>query len=50
MNEVVNKISNSEYDNLITNSFKNNNIKEKTIITGKNTVKMILLQLMWFKK
>ena len=34
MNEVVNKISNSEYDNLITNSFKNNNIKEKSIVTG----------------
>ncbi len=30
-----NKISNSEYDTLISNSFKNNNIKEKTIIPGK---------------
>ena len=35
MVEQVNKISNTEYDKLISNSFKNNNIKEKTIISGK---------------
>ena len=29
------KISNSEYDELITNSFKNSNVKEKSIVTGK---------------
>ena len=33
--ETNNKISNSEYENLISNSFKNTNIKEKSIITGK---------------
>ncbi len=36
MNKEVNsKISNTEYDALISNSFNNTNIKEKTIITGK---------------
>ena len=30
-----NKISNSEYETLISNAFKNNNVKEKTIISGK---------------
>ena len=29
------KISNSEYDTLIANSFKNTSIKEKSIILGK---------------
>ena len=33
--QTTNKISNSEYEALITDSFKNNNIKEKTIISGK---------------
>ena len=35
MTQTSNKISNSEYDELISNSFKNSNIKEKTIIPGK---------------
>ena len=35
MTQASNKISNSEYDELISNSFKNSNIKEKTIIPGK---------------
>ncbi len=36
MNQETNqKISNSEYENLISNSFKNINIKEKSIVTGK---------------
>ena len=35
MTQISNKISNSEYDELISNSFKNSNIKEKTIIPGK---------------
>ncbi len=36
MNQETNqKISNSEYDLLITNSFKNSNVKEKSIVTGK---------------
>ena len=36
MSEIANnKLSNSEYDALISSSFKHNNIKEKTIITGK---------------
>ncbi len=30
-----NKISNSEYDKLISDSFKNSNIKEKSIVSGK---------------
>ena len=30
-----NRISNSEYDKLLSNSFKGSNIKEKSIITGK---------------
>ena len=34
-NQISNKLSNSEYDDLITNSFKNNNIKEKSIVSGK---------------
>ncbi len=35
MNQETNtKISNTEYDELISNSFKNTNIKEKTIIKG----------------
>ena len=35
MAELTNqKISNSEYDNLIASSFKNSNIKEKSIVTG----------------
>ena len=29
------KISNSEYDKLIANTFKNTSIKEKSIILGK---------------
>ena len=33
--EITSKISNSEYDDLIAASFKNSNIKEKTIIKGK---------------
>ncbi len=33
--EISNKISNSEYDELISNTFKNINIKEKSIINGK---------------
>ena len=33
--ENLNKISNSEYDNLINNSLKKNNIKEKSIVSGK---------------
>ncbi len=33
--EATVKLSNSEYDALLSNSFKNTNIKEKTIITGK---------------
>ncbi len=33
--EIQSKITNSEYDDLISNSFKNTNIKEKTIISGK---------------
>ena len=33
--ETASKISNSEYDQMISNSFKNTNIKEKTIIPGK---------------
>ena len=35
MKQEVNKLSNSEYDTLISNSFKNTNIKEKSIIKGK---------------
>ncbi len=36
MNEQINnKISNSEYDSLITNSLKNSSAKEKSIATGK---------------
>ena len=36
MNQEYNqKISNSEYDNLLSTSFKNTNIKEKTIVKGK---------------
>ncbi|MFL2520015.1 MAG: 30S ribosomal protein S1 [Alphaproteobacteria bacterium] len=35
VNQVSNKISNSEYDDLISNSLKNNNIKEKSIVSGK---------------
>ena len=35
MTQTSNKISNSEYDELISSSFKNSNIKEKTIIPGK---------------
>ena len=34
-NQNTNKISNTEYDALISNTFKDKNIKEKTIITGK---------------
>ena len=30
----INRISNTEYDSLISKSFKNN-VKEKTIISGK---------------
>ncbi len=33
--ETASKISNSEYDKMISNSFKNTNVKEKTIIPGK---------------
>ena len=33
--ENLNQISNSEYENLISNSLKNNNIKEKSIVSGK---------------
>ncbi len=33
--QISNKISNSDYDDLITNSLKNNNIKEKSIVSGK---------------
>ena len=35
VDQTSNKISNSEYDDLISNSFKNNNIKEKSIVSGK---------------
>ncbi len=36
MNQEVNhKISNTEYDDLLSNSFKDNNVKEKTIVSGK---------------
>ena len=36
MNEGINnKISNSEYDKLISAAFKNTSIKEKSIISGK---------------
>ena len=35
VNQISNKISNSEYDVLISNSLKNNNIKEKSIVSGK---------------
>ena len=35
VNQISNKISNSEYDDLISNSLKNNNIKEKSIVSGK---------------
>ncbi len=36
MNDNINyKLSNTEYDNLISNSFQNSNIKEKSIVTGK---------------
>jgi Ribosomal protein S1 len=36
MNQTVNKkISNSEYDELLSSAFKNTNVKEKTIIKGK---------------
>ena len=35
VDQLTNKISNSEYDDLITNSFKKNNIKEKSIVSGK---------------
>ena len=35
MNQTTSKISNSEYEDLISNSFKNNNIKEKSIVSGK---------------
>ena len=30
-----NKISNSEYEDLISKSFENNNVKEKSIVSGK---------------
>ena len=33
--QIQNKISNSEYDNLINNSLKNSSAKEKSITTGK---------------
>ena len=35
VDQLTNKISNSEYDDLIKNSFKKNNIKEKSIVSGK---------------
>ena len=35
MNEHTNKITNSEYDNLISGSLKNSSAKEKSIATGK---------------
>ena len=35
VNEISNKLSNSEYDDLISNSLKNNKIKEKSIVSGK---------------
>ena len=35
VNQISNKISNSEYDDLISNSLKNNKIKEKSIVSGK---------------
>ena len=35
VDQTSNKISNSEYDTLISNSLKNNNIKEKSIVSGK---------------
>tara|TARA_B100001057_G_scaffold425940_1_gene449718 strand:- start:2802 stop:4502 length:1701 start_codon:yes stop_codon:yes gene_type:complete len=35
VDQTSNKISNSEYDELISNSLKNNNIKEKSIVSGK---------------
>ncbi len=34
-NEINTKVSNSEYDELITNSFKNSSAKEKSIASGK---------------
>ncbi len=34
-NQTTNKISNSEYDALLSTAFKNGNVKEKTIIKGK---------------
>ena len=33
--QIESKISNSEYDDLISKSFKNTNVKEKSIVTGK---------------
>ena len=35
VDQISNKISNSEYDDLISNSLKNNKIKEKSIVSGK---------------
>ena len=35
MKQEINKISNSEYETLITNSLKNSSVKEKSITTGK---------------
>ena len=34
-NQIDSKISNSEYEDLISKSFKNSNIKEKSIVSGK---------------
>ena len=33
--QINNKISNTDYDNLLSKSFKNTNVKDKTIISGK---------------
>ena len=35
IDQIESKISNSEYDDLISKSFKNTNVKEKSIVTGK---------------
>ncbi len=35
VNQMDNKISNSEYEDLISKSFENNNVKEKSIVSGK---------------
>ena len=40
--DIINKISNTEYDTLLSNSLKNSNIKEKTIISGIVEMKKIV--------